>query len=289
MTTEHILNVRTSILDNNSDTKTSVEQPLSTGELVGGNVPSFEENPNTTEESSLESPSECPTSDSVKENVVGDEDSTGDKDKPVNMDTVNKKATTISDTSVSENGPGGDKVTTELTVGRDTGEENDQPGEDFTSGESIIAPYGKEMTPFNPYNIFGPMFPGFSPPQSPNNEDGKEDGVNLKEALEGLQPCQLRAILTVREIAQGRYTAMLSPACLGYLFVIFERVESLGFPWIDAQRYAFHYLWLCVTKCIHPLFIFSLQSCQVSCLQSPSTRSLPTTTAVFTSEGRCVP
>ena len=238
MTTKSTLSVRSSIFDGNSDTKTFVEQSLFTDELVGGNVPSFEEGPNTTEESSLESPSQCPTSD--KENVVEDEDSTGDKDKTVNMDTVNNKATTNGVTSISENGPGGDKVTAgqiELNVGRDTSEEKDPPGEDFTSGEPIIPPYGKEMAPINPFNIFGPVFPGFSPPQGPNNEDVKDDRVSLVKQLEGLQPCQLRAISAVIEIARGRYTAMLSPACSDYRFELSVRVESLGFTLIDARRY----------------------------------------------------
>lgn len=122
---------------------------------------------------------------------------------------------------------------------------------------------GKEIAPFLPFGGFNPfllpLLPSLFPLQQPKMEV-PVDAIDPSILLEGLKPCQMRAIAAVREEAKVMYSAMISPYCITFPFVLPQRVDFLGFTMDDAKKTA-KYLAYEAPVCIHfpPHLLSSLQ------------------------------
>jgi hypothetical protein len=245
--TTNILNTSSTTVHNNSGPKTFKEL------IVSDKDP--EVTATATEQGRVTT--ECPA---VKElsDVEDQVDNSGedgcDEHREDRKDECSFSQESTKEKEIAEGEPSIDKDSTPLKVEKE-GEE------DATIEPESIE--GKEIVPFLPFGGFSPfqfpLLPSLFPSQQPKTEV-PVDVIDPSILLEGLKPCQMRAIAAVREEAKVMYSAMMSPYCITFPFVLPQRVDFLGFTMDDAKKTA-KYLAYEAPVCIHfpPHLLSSLQ------------------------------
>ena len=99
---------------------------------------------------------------------------------------------------------------------------------------------GTKIVPFLPFGGFlnahqHPLLPSPSDPRDVHPSDGYADPSIILESLK-LTPCQMRAIVAVREGAKVMYSTMSLYMCFAPPFALPQRVADLGFTMDDIKK-----------------------------------------------------